>query len=56
MNLMRLNPDCNVAVCDDNMVDNVVRNATDSSIITREEQDILIGTKEERHAAKKKLW
>ncbi|KAL7530448.1 hypothetical protein ACHAXR_003506 [Thalassiosira sp. AJA248-18] len=46
LNLMKLNPDWNVTVYDDDMVDNVIRKAADSELIPKEECDILLGVKD----------
>ncbi|KAL7481931.1 hypothetical protein ACHAW6_007650 [Cyclotella cf. meneghiniana] len=45
--LMKLNPDWNVTVYDNNDVDNVIRGAGNSGLISKEEADILVGTKDE---------
>ena len=46
LSLKRLNPDWNVTVYDDEMVDVVIRRAVDSNILEKEEADILTGVKD----------
>lgn len=45
LSLMKLNPDWNVTVYDDDMIDDVIRKAADSNLIPREERDLLVGAK-----------
>eukprot|EP00584_Thalassiosira_punctigera_P002088 CAMPEP_0172530568 /NCGR_PEP_ID=MMETSP1067-20121228/4264_1 /TAXON_ID=265564 ORGANISM="Thalassiosira punctigera, Strain Tpunct2005C2" /NCGR_SAMPLE_ID=MMETSP1067 /ASSEMBLY_ACC=CAM_ASM_000444 /LENGTH=447 /DNA_ID=CAMNT_0013314805 /DNA_START=137 /DNA_END=1480 /DNA_ORIENTATION=+ len=47
LSLKKLNPDWNVTVYDDKMVDDVIRKAGDSDIISREECDMLVGKKDD---------
>jgi len=44
LNLKRLNPDWNVTVYDEGMIDNVIRKGVDSNLIRQEECDILVGS------------
>ncbi|KAL3797968.1 hypothetical protein HJC23_013206 [Cyclotella cryptica] len=47
ISLIKLNPDWNVTVYDNDDVDNVIRGAGLSGLISKEEADILVGTKDE---------
>mmetsp|Transcript_11570 Transcript_11570/g.20829 ORF Transcript_11570/g.20829 Transcript_11570/m.20829 type:complete len:431 (+) Transcript_11570:121-1413(+) len=47
LSLKNLNPDWNVTVYDDAMIDDVIRNAADFDLISREERDILVGKKDD---------
>lgn len=47
LSLKKLNPDWNVTVYDDEMVDDVIRKAADSDLIPQEECDILVGKKDD---------
>lgn len=46
LSLKKLNPDWNVTVYDDEMVDEVIRKAAHSDLISQEECDILVGKKD----------
>lgn len=46
LSLMKLNNDWNITVYDDNMIDNVIRNAAKSNIIMMEEAETLVGRKD----------
>mmetsp|Transcript_15150 Transcript_15150/g.32132 ORF Transcript_15150/g.32132 Transcript_15150/m.32132 type:complete len:457 (-) Transcript_15150:388-1758(-) len=46
LSLKKLNPDWNVTVYDDAMIDDVIRNAAHLNLISREERDILVGKKD----------
>ena len=47
LSLMKLNPDYNVTIYDDEMVDNVIRKAVHSNLIHIEECNLLVGVKED---------
>mmetsp|Transcript_1550 Transcript_1550/g.2635 ORF Transcript_1550/g.2635 Transcript_1550/m.2635 type:complete len:450 (-) Transcript_1550:11-1360(-) len=47
ISLINLNPDWNVTVYDDSMIDRVIQNAGDIDIISKEEMDVLIGVEGE---------
>ena len=47
LSLMKLNPEWNVTVYDDDMVDDIIRKGADSNIIPMEESKLLLGIKDD---------
>ena len=52
ISLMTLNPDWNVTVYDDTMIDRIIQEAGDTGLISKNEVDILIGTVDEEEEQK----